>query len=201
MKLPRRNFLHLAASVAALSAVLRVATAQAYPSRPVRIIVPAAPSGAFDIMARLIGRWLSERLGQPFVIENRPGAGPNIGTEAGVGRPPDGNHPPLVGAAAGAHTATRSEALPDIPTVAEFVPGYEASYWAGIGAPKATPAEIVDKLNKEINAGLADPTMKARVADLGGDVLALSPTDFGKLIADETEKWGKVIRAANIKAE
>jgi len=98
-------------------------------------------------------------------------------------------------------TAARSEALPDIPTVAEFVPGYEASYWAGIGAPKATPAEIVEKLNKEINAGLADPNVKARVADLGGDVLALSPTDFGKLIADETEKWAKVIRAANIKAE
>ena len=98
-------------------------------------------------------------------------------------------------------TATRSEALPDIPTVAEFVPGYEASYWAGIGAPKATPAKIVDKLNTEINAALADPNMKARLADLGGDVLALSPADFGKLIADETEKWGKVIRAANIKAD
>jgi tripartite-type tricarboxylate transporter receptor subunit TctC len=98
-------------------------------------------------------------------------------------------------------TTTRSEALPDIPTVAEFVPGYEASYWAGIGAPKATPAEIVNKLNKEINAALADPNMKARVADLGGDVLALSPTDFGQLIADDTEKWGKVIKTANIKPE
>ena len=98
-------------------------------------------------------------------------------------------------------TATRSEALPDIPTVGEFVPGYEASAWLGIGAPKDTPAEIVDKLNKEINAGLADPKMKARLADLGGTVLAGSPADFGKLIADETEKWGKVIRAANIKAE
>ena len=98
-------------------------------------------------------------------------------------------------------TAARSEALPDIPTVAEFVPGYEASYWTGIGAPKATPAEIVEKLNKEINAGLADPNMKARVADLGGDVLALSPADFRRLLTAETEKWGKVIRAANIKAE
>ena len=310
---------------AALPAVSRITWAQAYPSRPVRIIVPAAPSGAFDIMARLIGRWLSERLGQPFVIDNRPGAAANIGTEAAVRAPADGYtllivgttqatnaalydklnfdlirdiapiagvfrgalvivvHPSVparsvpefiayakanprkvnmassgAGAASylagelfkmmagidmvhvpyrgggpalhdllggqvqvyfastpasieyitagsvralGVTTATRSEALPDIPTVAEFVPGYEASYWAGIGAPKATPAEIVDKLNKEINAGLADPTMKARVADLGGDVLALSPTDFGKLIADETEKWGKVIRAANIKAE
>ena len=98
-------------------------------------------------------------------------------------------------------TAARSEALPDIPTVGEFVPGYEASVWYGLGAPKATPAEIVDKLNKEVNAALADPRMKARIVDLGGDVLALSPADFGKLIADETEKWGKVIRALNIKAE
>ena len=98
-------------------------------------------------------------------------------------------------------TATRSDALPDIPTVGEFVPGYEASGWFGVGAPKATPAEIVDQLNKEINAGLADPKMKARLADLGGTVLAGSPADFGKLIAEETEKWGKVIRAANIKAE
>ena len=97
--------------------------------------------------------------------------------------------------------ATRSDALPDIPTVGEFVPGYEASTWYGVGAPKATPAEIVEKLNKEINAGLADPKMKARLADLGGDVLALSPADFGKLIADETEKWGKVIQALNIKAD
>ena len=98
-------------------------------------------------------------------------------------------------------TATRSDALPDIPTVSEFVPGYEASSWYGVGAPKATPAEIVEKLNKEINAGLADAKLKARLADLGGDVLALSPADFGKLIADETEKWGNVIRALNIKAD
>ena len=325
MKLPRRNFLHLAASVAALSAVLRVATAQAYPSRPVRIIVPAAPSGAFDIMARLIGRWLSERLGQPFVIENRPGAAANIGTEAVVRAPADGYtllivgttqatnaalydklnfdlirdiapiagvfrgalvivvHPSVparsvpefiayakanprkvnmassgTGAAShvagelfkmmagidmvhvpyrgggpalhdllggqvqvyfastpasieyitagsvralGVTTATRSEALPDIPTVAEFVPGYEASYWAGIGAPKATPAEIVDKLNKEINAVAADPFIKARLAGLGVDPMSMTPAAFGKFIADETEKWGNVIRALNITAE
>jgi tripartite-type tricarboxylate transporter receptor subunit TctC len=326
MKLPhRRQFLHLAAGAAALPALSRITWAQAYPSRPVRIIVPAAPSGAFDIMARLIGRWLSERLGQPFVIDNRPGAAANIGTEAAVRAPADGYtllivgttqatnaalydkvnfdlirdiapiagvfrgalvivvHPSVParsvpefiayakanphkvnmassGAGAASHlagelfkmmagidmvhvpyrgggpamndllggqvqvyfastpasieyikagrlralaltTTTRSEALPDIPTVAEFVPGYEASYWAGIGAPKATPAEIVNKLNKEINAALADPNMKARVADLGGDVLALSPTDFGQLIADDTEKWGKVIKTANIKPE
>jgi tripartite-type tricarboxylate transporter receptor subunit TctC len=326
MKLPhRRHFLHLAAGAAALPAVSRITWAQAYPSRPVRIIVPAAPSGAFDIMARLIGRWLSERLGQPFVIDNRPGAAANIGTEAAVRAPADGYtllivgttqatnaalydkvnfdlirdiapvagvfrganvmvvHPSVParsvpefiayakanprkvnmassGAGAASHlagelfkmmagidmvhvpyrgggpamndllggqvqvyfastpasieyikagrlralavtSATRLEALPDVPTMAEFVPGYEASYWAGIGAPKATPAEIVNKLNKEINAALADPNMKARVADLGGDVLALSPTDFGQLIADDIEKWGKVIKTANIKPE
>jgi tripartite-type tricarboxylate transporter receptor subunit TctC len=325
MKLPRRSFLQLAVGAAALPAVSRITWAQAYPSRPVRIIVPAAPSGAFDIMARLIGRWLSERLGQPFVIDNRPGAAANIGTEAAVRAPADGYtllivgttqatnaalydkvnfdlirdiapiagvfrgalvivvHPSVParsvpefiayakanprkvnmassGAGAASHlagelfkmmagidmvhvpyrgggpamndllggqvqvyfastpasieyikagrlralaltTATRSEALPDIPTVAEFVPGYEASYWAGIGAPKATPAEIVNKLNKEVNAALDDPKMKARLADLGGTPLPGSPAQFGKLIAEETEKWGKVIRAANIKAE
>ena len=304
----------------------RIARAQAYPTRPVRIIVGFPAGGAADIVARLIGQWLSERLGQPFVIENRPGAGSNIGTEAVVRAPADGytlllvatanainatlydklnfnfirDIAPVAGiirepnvmvvnpsfpaktvpefiayakanpgkinmASAGngtAHpcgrravqdddrrstwctcpiaarrpaltdliggqvqvmfdrhawsiehiragklralavtTATRSEALPDIPTVGDFVPGYEASAWFGVGAPKNTPAEIVDKLNKEINAGLADPKIKARLADLGGTVLAGSPADFGKLIADETEKWGKVIRAANIKPE
>jgi tripartite-type tricarboxylate transporter receptor subunit TctC len=325
MKLPRRQFLHLAAGAAALPAVSRIAWAQTYPARPVHLIVPIAPAGASDITARLIGQWLSERLGQQFVIDNRPGGGGNIGTEAVVRAPADGYTLLLVGsfnatnaalydklnfnfirditavagivrvpsvmvvhpsvparsvpeliayakanpgrinmASAGigssphvagelfkmmagidmvhvpyrgggpaitdliagqvqvyfastpssieyikagrlralaVTTAARSEALPDIPTVAEFVPGYEASYWTGIGAPKATPAAIVEKLNKEINAGLADPNMKARVADLGGDVLALSPTDFGKLIVDETEKWAKVIRAANIKPD
>jgi tripartite-type tricarboxylate transporter receptor subunit TctC len=325
MKLPRRQFLHLAAGAAALPAVSRMAWAEIYPSRPVRIVVPFTPGGASDITARLMGQWLSERLGQQFVIDNRPGGGTNIGTEAVVRASPDGytllmvggynainatlydklNHnfirdiAPVAGiivvpnvmvvnpsvpaatvpefiayakskpgkttmASAGTGTpshvtgelfkmmagvnlvhvpyrgggpaltdllsgqvqvmfatmpssieyiragklralavatATRSEALPDVPTVGEFVPGYEASSWSGVGAPKATPAEIVDKLNKEINAGLADPKMKARLADLGGTVLPGPPSDFGKLIADETEKWGKVIRAANIKLD
>jgi tripartite-type tricarboxylate transporter receptor subunit TctC len=323
--LGRRNFLHLAAGAAALPVVSRFAWAQAYPSRPVRMIVPVAPGGAQDTLARLMGQWLSERLGQPFVIDNRPGGGSNIGTEAVVRAPADGHTllliPPdsainatlydklnfnfirdiapvagvfrgayvmvvnpsvpaktvpefidyakanpgkinmaSVGIGSGTHiagelfkmmagvnmvhvpyrgggpaltdllggqvqvmfpgtvlsieyiragrlralavtTATRSETLPGIPTMGEFVPGYEASQWFGIGAPKNTPADIVDKLNREINAGLADPKIEARLANLGGDVLALSPADFGKLIADETEKWGKVIRAANIKPE
>ena len=324
MKLPRRKFLHLAAGTAALPAV-SLAWAQAYPTRPVRLIVAVAPGGGTDILARLMGQWLSERLGQPFVIENRPGAGSNIGTEAVVRAPPDGYtlllassanaiaaslydrlnfdfirdiapvagisrysnvivvhpsfpvktvsafiayakanpgkinmgsggnggvshvsgelfklmagismlHVPYRGTApaltellggqvqvvfadvssAVEHiragklrplavtTALRSEALPGIPTVAESVPGYEASTWQGIGAPKNTPVEIVDKLNKEINAGLADPNMKARLADLGGTVLAGSPADFGKLIAEETEKWGKVVKFSGAKAD
>jgi tripartite-type tricarboxylate transporter receptor subunit TctC len=326
MKLPRRQFLHLAAGAAALPAVARIARAQTYPARPVRLIVPVAPAGASDITARLIGQWLSERLGQPFIIENRPGGGNSIGTEAVVRAPADGytlllcgifnatnatiydkllnynfirdiapvagvirdawvlvvnpsvpakSIPEFIayakanpgrinmasaGTGAGSHvagelfkmmagvdlvhvpyrgggpaltdliagqvqvmfattissieyikagklrvlavtTATRWDELPDIPTVDEFVPGYEASYWAGIGAPKNTPTEVVDKLNKEINAGLADPKIKARLAELGSTTLAGSPADFAKLIAEETEKWGKVIRAANIKAE
>jgi tripartite-type tricarboxylate transporter receptor subunit TctC len=325
MKLPRRKFLHLAAGAGALPAVSRIARAQAYPTRPVRIVAPFAAGGPADILARLIGQWLSERLGQPFVIENRPGAAGNIGTEAVVKSPPDGytllmvgsfnsinatlydklnfnfirdiapvaaitrqplvmavhpsvpaktvpefiahaqanpgkinmvsggigtmphvagelfktmtgvdmNHVPYRGAApaltdllagqvqvyfaqtiasieyirAGklrplaVTTATRSEALPDIPTVGEFVPGYEASDWIGVGAPSNTPAEIIEKLNMEINAGVTDPKLKARLADLGATVLPGSPADFGKFIADETEKWGNVIRALNIKAE
>jgi len=325
MKLPRRKFLHLAAGAAVLTALSRVAWAQAYPSRPVRMIVPIAPGGAQDILARLMGQWLSERLGQPFIIDNRPGGGTNIGTEAVVRAPADGHTllliPPdsainatlydklnfnfirdiapvaavfrgayvmvvnpsvpantvpefiayakansgkinmaSVGIGSGPHiagelfkmmagvnmvhvpyrgggpaltdllggqvqvmlpgtvasieyiragrlralgvtTATRSEALPGIPTMREFVPGYEASQWFGIGAPKNTPAEIVDKLNRETNAGLADPKIKARLADLGGEVLALSPADFAKLIAEETEKWGKVVKFTGIKAE
>jgi tripartite-type tricarboxylate transporter receptor subunit TctC len=326
MKLPhRRQFLHLAAGAAALPAVSRFAWAQTYPTKPVRILVGFAPGGGVDIMARLIGQWLSERLGQPFVIENRPVAGTNITTQVVVSAPPDGYtlllvnaanainatfygnlnfnflrdiapvagimrvpsvmvvnpsvpaktipefiayakanpgkinmasggiggpshvsgelfnmmagvsmvHVPYRGAGpalvdllggqvqvlfnfppasieyikAGAlralavTTATRAEALPDIPTVGEFVPGYEASQWYGVGVPKDTPTEIVDKLNKEINAGLADAKMNVRLADLGGTVLAGSPADFGKLIADETEKWGNVIRALNIKAD
>jgi tripartite-type tricarboxylate transporter receptor subunit TctC len=326
MKLPhRRQFLHLAAGAAALPAVPRIAWAQAYPSRPVRIIVGFAAGGGYDIIARLIGQWLSERLGQPFVIENRPGAATNIATQVVVNAPPDGytlllvgttntinttfyrklnfnfihdiapvssitrqpqvmltnpsfpakTIPELIGYAkanpdkintsspgvgstshlavelfkmmAGVNlvhvpfggnapaltallggqvdvsvaslpssiesirsgklhglavtSAMRAEALPDVPAVGEFVPGYEVSAWYGMGAPNGTPAEIIDKLNKEINAGLADPKLKARIADFGGTPFALSPADFGKFIADETEKWGKVIRAANIKAE
>jgi tripartite-type tricarboxylate transporter receptor subunit TctC len=317
--------LHLAAGAAALPAVSRIAFAQAYPTRPVRLIVPLAPGGATDIVARVIGQWLSERLGQPFIVENRPGAGTNLGTEAVVRAAPDGytlllaapnnainasfyeklnfnfirdiapvagiishslvivvhpsvpaktvpefigyakanpgklnmaspgngtpNHvsgelfkmmagvdmvhvpyrsggPALTDLIAGqvqvmfpatvssieyirdgrlralaVTTATRSELLPDIPTVDQFVPGYEASGWFGLGAPKATPAEIVEKLNKEINAGLADPKIKTRLADLGGTPLVGSPADFGKLVADDTEKWGKVVRAANIKPD
>jgi tripartite-type tricarboxylate transporter receptor subunit TctC len=325
MKLPRRNFLHLAAGAAALPALSRIAKAQAYPTRPVRLIVGAPAGGGFDIVARLMGQWLSERLGQSFVIENRPGAGSNIATEAVVRALPDGYtlllvtavnaistslyeklsfnlsrdiapvagitrvhdvmvanlsvpsrtvpefiayakanpgkltmasggvgtpshlegelfktmtgvdmlHVPYRGTApsltdllggqvqvtftsmpsvieyirAGrlralaVTTATRSDALPDIPTVGEFLPGYEGGIWYGLGAPKATPAEIVNKLNKEVNAALDDPKMKARLADLGGTPLPGSPVQFGKLIAEETEKWGKVIRAANIKAD
>ena len=325
MKLPRRNFLHLAACAAALPALSRGARAQAYPTRPVRIIVGFAPGGATDIMARLIGQWLSERLGQQFIVENRPGAASNIATEAVVRSTPDGytlllvaspnainaslydklsfnfirdiapvaaisrepnvvvvspsvptktvpefiayakansgrinmasagngstSHlagelfnritdvnlvhvpyrgggpaltdllagqvqvffPPMVVPigqvragklrALAVTTATRSEALPDIPTVGEFVPGYEASVWFGLGAPTGTPAEIIDKLNQETNAALADPKIKARMAESGGNALAGSPADFGKLLADETEKWSNVIRAANIRAE
>jgi tripartite-type tricarboxylate transporter receptor subunit TctC len=303
----------------------RIASAQAYPTRPVRIIVGFAAASSPDTTARLVGQALSIRLGQQFIVENRPGAGTNIATEAVVNASPDGYtllmagasnainatfydklnynfirdiapvagimraplvmvvvpsfpaktvpefiayakanpgkinmaspgngtaghlcgelfkmmagvdmiHMPYRGGAsalagligeqvqvmfdgillASEHiktgklrglaitTVTRAETLPDIPTVSEFVPGCEASVWFGVGAPKATPAEIVDKLNKEINAALADSKMKARLADLGGGVLPGTPADFGKFIADETEKWGKVIRAANIKAE
>jgi len=325
MKLPRRQLLHLAAGAAALPAVSRFAWSQVYPSRPVRLIAPFAPAGSTDIIARLMGQWLSGRLGQQFVIDNRPGGGGNIGTEAvvraspdghtllmvgsynavnatlyaklnfdlmrdiapvasvirgayvmvvnpsvpaktvpefiayakanpgkvtmassGIGAPPHvagelfkmmaevnlvhvpyrGSGPALVDLLAGqvqvsfpsmpssieyvragklralaVTTATRSEALPDLPTVGESVPGYEASGWFGIGAPKNTPTEIVNKLNKEVNAALADPSMKARLADLGGTALAGSPAEFGKFIADETEKWGKVIKFAGIKAD
>ncbi|MGE5780289.1 MAG: Bug family tripartite tricarboxylate transporter substrate binding protein [Hyphomicrobiales bacterium] len=325
MNLPRRQFLHLAAGAAALPAVSRVARAQAYPSRPVRIIVGFAPGQAIDIVTRIIGQWLSERLGQQFIIENRPGAGGNIATEAVVRAPPDGYtllaigsnnminatlyeklnynfirdiapvasiyrvsqvmevnpsfpaktvpefiahakaHPGEISfASAGngsvAHVTgelfkmmtgvnmlhvpyrgappaltdliagqvhvmfdnmpssiehiragrlrplavtatTRLEALPDVPPLADFVPGFETSAWAGIGAPKDTPAEIIDKLNREINGGLVDPKIKARIADLGGMVLALSPTEYGKRIAEETEKWAKVIKFSGAKPD
>jgi tripartite-type tricarboxylate transporter receptor subunit TctC len=325
MILGRRRLLQLAVGAAALPTVSRIATAQAYPTRPVRIIVGFAPGGASDIITRLMGQWLSERLGEPFVIENRPGGGTNIATEAVVRAPADGYTLLMVGPAQTVHptlsnnlnfdfirditpvagilvgpnvivvnpsvpattlsefiayakanagklsmasggvgsvghmsgelfkmmtgvnmvhvpyrgaapmftdllagqvqvyfgpmpgaieyiragkvralavtTAARSEALPDIATVAEFVPGYEASVWQGIGAPKATPAEIVEKLNREINSGLADPSMKARLADLGGTALPGSPTDFGKFLTDEIEKWAKVIKFAGLKAD
>ena len=325
MKLPRRKFLHLAAGAAVLRGALGFAWAQAYPVRPVRVILQTAPGGTADIVGRLIGQWLSERLGQPFVVENRPGASGNIGTEAVVRATPDGytllivasnnainpslydklnfnflrDIVPVAGimrtpmvmevntaspiksvpefiayakanpgkmnfasggigfathlagelfeAMTGVHmvhvpyrgqapaltdllggrvqavfdpvssslshiragelrplavtTSTRSEALPDIPTVGDFVPGYEASVWFGVGGPRNTPAEVVDKLNREINAGLADPRIKAQLADLGGMAFSGSAADFGKFIADETEKWAKVIRAAGIKAE
>jgi tripartite-type tricarboxylate transporter receptor subunit TctC len=322
----RRQFLHLAAGVAALPAASRIALAQTYPARPVHLIVGFGPGGTADIVARLMGQWLSERLGQPFIVENRPGAGSNIATEMVVNSPPDGytllmvstpqainatlydklnfkfirdiapvgsifrdspgvmevnpsfpaktvpefiayakanpnkinmasagigsvNHvygelfkmmtgvnmlhvpyrstvaplTDLIGGqvqvtfdalgssveyirtgklrALGVTSTTRAEALPDIPTIGEFVPGYEATGFMGIIAPKNTPSEIIARLNKEINAGIADPKMKARIADMGYAVSQSSPAEFGKLIADQTEKWGKVIRAANIKAE
>jgi tripartite-type tricarboxylate transporter receptor subunit TctC len=325
MKLPRRRLLYLAAGAAALPADSRVAWAQAYPTRPVRLIVPFGPGGGTDIVARLIGQWLSERIGQTFVIENRPGAGGNLGTEAVVRAPPDGYtlavigapsainatlyhnltfnfvrdiapvaiivrfpnvmvvnpsvpaktvpefiayantnpgklnmaspgsgstphvfgelfkmmtgvnmvHAPYRSVAAGmtdmlsgqvqvifgtsastleyiragtlralaVTTATRSQTLPDLPAIAESVPGYEASGWFGVGAPRNTPAEIVDKLNREINACLADPKLQARIADLGGVALTGSPSDFGRLIAEETDKWAKVVRFSGAKAE
>jgi tripartite-type tricarboxylate transporter receptor subunit TctC len=325
MNLPRRQFLHLAAGAAALPAVLRVARAQAYPARPVRLVVFFPPGGVGDILARMMGQWLSERLGQPFIIENRPGAGGNIGTEAVVRSSPDGStllwatspnainatfydklnynfirdiapvaatirvpnvmvvnptlpaktvpefithakanpgklnmasggngvpshvagelfkmmagidmvHVPYRGSApaltdllAGqvhvmfdampssiehirsgklrplaVTTMARSDVLPDIPTIGDVLPGFEASTWFGVGAPRNTPPEIVDKLNKEINTGLADPKIKARISDLGGTVLAGSPADFGKLIAEETEKWGKVVKFSGAKAD
>jgi tripartite-type tricarboxylate transporter receptor subunit TctC len=326
MKLPhRRHFLHLAAGAAALPAASRFAWAQTYPSRPVRVIVGFGAGTAADIVARLMGAWLSERLGQPFIVENRPGAGSNMGAQSVVRASADGytlllvtttnavnatlynnldfnlsadiapvaglilvpnvlvvnpsvpaktvpefiayakanpgklnmasvgngtmphvsgelfnmmagvtmvnvqyrGAPPaltdLLGGqvqvyfastttsiehiragklrALAVTTAKRSEALPDIPTVGDFLPGYESSLWFGVGVPKNTPGEIVDKLNKEVNAGLADPEIKARVADMGGTVLPGSPADFRKLIADETEKWAKVVKFANIKPE
>lgn len=323
MKLPRRTFLHLAAGAAALPATSRFAWAQAYPTRPVRIIVPFPAGQATDTIARLVGQSLLERLGQPFIIENRPGAGGNIGTESVVRATPDGYTLLLVGlpnamnatlykklnfnfirdiapvasiggvpyvmvinpsvpaktvpefiayakanpskinmASSGSGsvshvfgerfkmmtgidlvhvpyrggyvpdllsgqvqvvfgtistciqyirggmlhalavtTATRSDVLPDIPTLAEFVPGYEASAWNGVGAPKDTPAKVIDKLNNEINAVAAEPLLKARLAGIGIDPMSMTSAAFGKLIADETEKWGNVIRALNIKAD
>jgi tripartite-type tricarboxylate transporter receptor subunit TctC len=322
MTFHRRKFLHLAASAVALPAVARIARADTYPSHPVRLVVGFAAGSTTDILARLMGQWLSQRLGQQFVIENRPGAGGNIGAETVVKAVPDGYTllmvPPAVAANAalyehlnfdflrdtapvagvvrvpnvaevhpsvpvntipeliayakanklsyasagigtpshlagqlfnvmtgvnlqnvpyrgdgpamadliagqiplafattiasiehiragqlrplGVTTLKRSEVLPDLPSISEFVPGYETSSWFGIGAPAGTPADIIETLNRETNAGLADPAIKARLADMGCMVLTGSAADFGKLIADETEKWGKVIRDAGIKA-
>jgi len=325
MKLSRRKFLHLVVGAAAMPAMSRIARAAAYPSRPTRIFHGLPAGGAVDLLARVIGQWLQERLGQPFLVVSRPGANGNLATEAVVRAPPDGYtllmvsgssaisatlyhglgfnlirdiapvasimrsgnvmvvnpslpaktvseflayvraNPGKVNMASGgigsaAHvagelfqmmsganmthvpyrgvppalndllggqvevmfsnlpatiehirtgrlralavtTATRSEALPDLPTVAEFLPGYEASIFYGVGAPKGTPAEIVGKLNREINAALSEPGTVTRLAELGGAVLTGTPAEFGKLVADETEKWGKVIKFAGIKPE
>ena len=322
MKLPRRHFLHLAAGVAAFPALSRVAWAQTYPTQPLRLILGYPPGGSADITARLTGQWLSERLGQPVIIESRPGAATNLATEAVVRAAPDGYtllliapanainatlydklnfnflrdiepiagiirfpnvvvvnpslpiksipeliayakanpgklnmassgngstihmsgelfkmltginmvHVPYRGGApaltdliagqvhvmfdniptSAEHikagklrglavtSAARSAVLPDLPTVADFLPGYEASAWYGLGAPKNTPSEVIDKVNKAMNAVLADPKSQARFAELGASTLPGSPADFGKLLADETEKWGKVVKFAGI---
>jgi tripartite-type tricarboxylate transporter receptor subunit TctC len=325
MKLPRRQFLRLAGASIALPAVSHIARAQAYPARPVRLIIGYPPGGSADVTARLIGQWLSERLGQQFVIESRPGAGTNIATEAAVRATPDGYtlflvapanainatlyeklnynfirdmapiaglirfpnvmevnpsvpvktvpefiayakanpgklnfassgngstihmsgelfkmmtgvnlvHVPYRGAApaltdllagqvqvmfdnvptSAEHvragrlrglavtSTTRLAALPDLPPLSDFLPGYESSAWYGLAAPKGTPAEIIDKLNKEVNAILADPKSKARFEELGATLLPGSAADFGKLIVEETEKWGKVVKFAGVKAD
>jgi len=323
MRLPRRQFLHLAAGIAALPAASRFARAEAYPARPVHMIVGFPAGQAADIIARLVCQPLSDRLGQQFVVDDRPGAGGNIGTEALVRSAPDGYtlltclltnainatlyadlnfnfirdtapvanmvrspyvmvinpsvpaqtvaefiayakanpgkinmgsagigtpphvfgelfqmmtgitmvHVPYRGAyvpdllagqvqvvfspiptsiaqiragklrALGVTSAKRSQALPDTPAIAEFVPGYDASGWYGVSAPKGTPTEIIEKLNKEINAIIADPAIKTRLVDLGAEPDPVTPAQFGKFIADDTEKWAKVVRAANIKPE
>jgi tripartite-type tricarboxylate transporter receptor subunit TctC len=323
MKLPRRQFLLLAGGAVALPAFSRVAWAQSYPTRPVRLVVGFPPGTSSDITARLIAEWLSQRLGQQFIVENRPGAGTNIAAETVVQAPPDGHsllwvtqtnainatlyeslkfdfirdiepvagvirvptvmmvnpsvpaktvpefiayakanpdkinmsspgigsanhvlgelfemmtgvklvHVPYRGSqfpdllsgqvqitfnplpsslnfintgklrALAVTSATRQAVLPDVPTVGESVPGYEGTAWFGIGVPKNTPKEIIDKLNREINAGLADPKLKARLIELGGVPMAVTPAEFGKFIADETEKWGKVVKSANLKVK
>jgi len=325
MKLHRREFLYLGASAIAAAAGSRFAWAQAYPARPVRIVAGFPGGSAADILARLMGQWLSERLGQPFVIENRPGASTNIATEAVVNAPADGHtlllatsanainaslydklnfnfvrdiapvaslvRGPLVlvvnpslpvktvpeliayakaserklnmassGNGTMAHvaaelfkmragiemvhvpyrgsppaltdlvggqvqalfdpmlsaiefvksgklrplavtTATRWEGLPDVPALSEFVPGFDASLWLGLGAPRNTPVDVIDKLNREINAGLADPKIKQRLAELGGTVLPLTPAEFAKFVADDTDKWGKVVKLTGAKPD
>jgi tripartite-type tricarboxylate transporter receptor subunit TctC len=325
MKLSRRRLLQFAAAGSVLPLAPHVARAQSYPARPVRLVIGYTPGGSADITARLIGQWLTERLGQSFVVESRPGGGTNIATEAVVRAAPDGYtlllvapanainatlyeklnfdfirdstpiaglirfpnvmevnpavpaktvpefiayakanpgkinyassgngstihmsaelfkmmagvnmvHVPYRGGAPALTdmlagqvqvmfdnlptsiehiragklrplaitSSTRSELLPDVPTLADFVAGYESSAWYGVGAPKGTPAEIVDRLNKEVNAFLVDPKMKTRIAEMGATTVVGSPADFGKLVADETEKWGKVVKFAGVKAE
>jgi tripartite-type tricarboxylate transporter receptor subunit TctC len=325
MKIPRRHVLRLAAGAAALPAVFRVAWAQTYPTRPVRILLGLAPGGSVDMVVRLMGQWLSERLGQPFIIENRPGAAGNIATEAVVRASPDGytllivlaanainatlyeklnfnfirdialiagmvrvanvmevnpavpattvpefiayakanpgklsfassgkgSSPHVVGElfkmmagidmvhvpyrggapalidllggqvqvmfdtipqsieyirdgklrALAVTTAARSEALPDVPTMGDFVPGFEAGSWWGVGAPINTPAEIVDALNREIKAGLADPKIKTRLAELGTTPLLFTPAEFGTFVRAETEKWAKVVKSSGAKQD
>ena len=180
--------MHLAAGIIALPAVSRIARAQAYPNRPIRIVVGFTAGSASDILTRLIGQWLSERFGQPFVIENRGGAGGSLGAEMVVRAAPDG-YTLLYCSSADAINAT------------VYDKGYEVTLLSGLGAPKNMPVEVVERLNKEVNAALADSGFKSHLADLGNVPVSMSSADFGKLLADETEKWAKVIRAANIKAE
>jgi tripartite-type tricarboxylate transporter receptor subunit TctC len=225
--------LHLAAGAAALPAVSRIAQAQPYPSRPVHWIVSFAAGGPNDIVARTVGQYLSDHLGQQFVIENRAGAAGNVGVQSALTSAPDGYTIAFVGPnyainpglyeklpfdffirdsvpvhiktgkvhALGVTALKRLAALPDVPTIGETVPGYEVSIWYGIAAPRGTPPAIVEKLNQAVNAVLADPKLQTRLAELAGEPMPMTPAEFGKLVAEETEKWGKVIRAANIKPE
>ncbi len=225
MTIARRDFLGLAAGAACVPVMPWTTAAQeVYPARPVRILVGFAAGGSGDILARLMAQWLSDRLKQTFIIENKVGAGGNIATDTVLRSPPDGHTllmvtmPTIVTAplpdtfnlanehikagklrALAVTTAQRSPTLPDLPAVGEFVPGYEASVAFGICAPKGTPAGIVERLNREINAGLADATIKARLADLGATGLTLSPAAFSQYIAQDTEKWAKVVKAANVR--
>jgi tripartite-type tricarboxylate transporter receptor subunit TctC len=204
MKLPRRRFLHLAAGAAALPAVTRSAWAQTYPSRPVTLIVFVPAGGTPDIIARLVGHALSQRLGQSVVIDNRPGGGGNLALQA-VARAPADGYTLLMLATPHAVNVTLSNArlqvLPDIPPISDVVPGFAVIGWLGVGVPKGTPAEIVERLNQEVNLALADPAVRARMADLGSEPLFGSVSDFTKLIANETEKWAKVVKFAGLKQD
>lgn len=203
MKLARRQFLRLTVGGAVLPAVARGANAQSYPTRPVRIVAGFPPGTATDIDARLIAQWLSGRLAQQVIVDNRPGAGSNIAAEEEVEFTPiplsigyirDGNLRALA-----VTSTTRSDALPDVPAIAEFVPGYVANVWHGIGASRRVPTDIINKLNTEINAVLADATIKERFAQLGAEPMPMSPDEFGKFIAEEIEKWAKVVKFAGIR--